>query len=124
MALGQNFWLMQAGSLVGFYGLTLLALAICAAPAVLLTGTNPARRWTAPVFRPRRCWRCWPRSALWRLPAGPVGNVESVRLRIMQPNLPQDAKFNPRNRDAIMRRYLAISRYAGQAGETLERRRT
>ena len=38
----------------------------------------------------------------------------------MQPNLPQDAKFNPRNRDAIMRRYLAISRYAGQTGGTLE----
>jgi apolipoprotein N-acyltransferase len=32
-----------------------------------------------------------------------------VRLRIMQPNLPQDAKFNPRNRDAIMRHYLSLS---------------
>ncbi len=27
----------------------------------------------------------------------------------MQPNLPQDAKFSPGNRDAIMRRYLALS---------------
>jgi len=32
-----------------------------------------------------------------------------VRLRVMQPNLPQDAKFNPANREEIMRRYLALS---------------
>jgi len=44
--------------------------------------------------------------------------VENVRLRIMQPNLPQDAKFNPRNRDAIMRHYLTLSASAGRNGET------
>jgi apolipoprotein N-acyltransferase len=45
----------------------------------------------------------------WRVSGGPVPDVAGVRLRIMQPNLPQDDKFNPRNRDAIMRRYLALS---------------
>ena len=34
----------------------------------------------------------------------------------MQPNLPQDAKFNPRNRDAIMRHYLALSARPGWNG--------
>jgi apolipoprotein N-acyltransferase len=42
--------------------------------------------------------------------------VENVRLRVMQPNLPQDAKFNPRNRDAIMRRYLSLSASPGRDG--------
>ena len=36
---------------------------------------------------------------LWRLPAEASRDVPDVRLRIMQPNLPQDAKFNPRNRE-------------------------
>jgi apolipoprotein N-acyltransferase len=52
-----------------------------------------------------------------------VASVEGVRLRLVQPNLPQDAKFNPQNRDAIMRRYLTISdratdRSAGVADAT------
>ncbi len=45
----------------------------------------------------------------WRIPAGPSPTVPKVALRIMQPNLPQDAKFRPENRDAIMARYLALS---------------
>jgi len=53
---------------------------------------------------------------VWRVPPHPSATVEGVRLRIMQPNLPQDAKFNPRNRDAIMRRYLALSAAPGQDG--------
>jgi apolipoprotein N-acyltransferase len=52
----------------------------------------------------------------WRVPSGPSAAVENVRLRIMQPNLPQDAKFNPRNRDAIMRRYLSLSADPGRNG--------
>jgi apolipoprotein N-acyltransferase len=44
-----------------------------------------------------------------RLPREASPAVAGVRLRIMQPNLPQDAKFNPDNRDAIMQRYLSLS---------------
>jgi apolipoprotein N-acyltransferase len=119
IALAQNLWLMQGASLVGLYGLTLLAVAICAAPALLLTGTTPRRRWTAPLAA-LGVLALLAGFGAWRLPAAPVASVDNVSLRIMQPNLPQDAKFNPRNRDAIMRRYLAISRYAGQTGRTLD----
>jgi len=42
-----------------------------------------------------------------------------VRLRIMQPNLPQDAKFHPQNRDAIMRHYLGLSGQPGPGGAEL-----
>ncbi|KAB0267940.1 apolipoprotein N-acyltransferase [Microvirga brassicacearum] len=119
MALGQNLWLMQSASVVGLYGLTLLGLAIGAAPAVLLTGATRRQRWTAPLMA-LGVLALMADFGIWRLPDGPVATVENVSLRIMQPNLPQDAKFNPRNRDAIMRRYLAISRYAGEAGKTLD----
>jgi apolipoprotein N-acyltransferase len=35
--------------------------------------------------------------------------ADGVRFRIMQPNVPQDAKFRPENRNQIMRRYLGLS---------------
>jgi apolipoprotein N-acyltransferase len=45
----------------------------------------------------------------WRLPAEPSPLVAGVKLRLMQPNLPQDAKFSPRNSEAILNQYLALS---------------
>ena len=43
------------------------------------------------------------------MPAGPSPVVAGVALRLMQPNLPQDAKFNGRNGEAILNRYLELS---------------
>ena len=45
----------------------------------------------------------------WRLPAGPVATVPGVKLRIMQPNIAQDAKFEPSNGAEILKGYLALS---------------
>ena len=39
----------------------------------------------------------------------PLGFVDGVRLRVMQPNLQQDAKFNYSFKQEVMRRYLALS---------------
>jgi apolipoprotein N-acyltransferase len=44
-----------------------------------------------------------------RLSRTPVLNVDGVRLRIMQPNLQQDEKFNYTAKQQIMNRYLALS---------------
>ncbi len=117
MALGQNLWLMQSASLVGLYGLTFLSVAICAAPAILLTGRTTTARWTAPGLAAALLLGLAAFGA-WRVPPEASAQVENVRLRIMQPNLPQDAKFNPRNRDAIMRRYLTLSASPGRDGKT------
>ena len=108
MALAQNAWLMQGASLVGLYGLTVLAILVCAAPATLGTGSTPAGRTLAPGLALAGLAGLALFGAV-RLPAGPVGSVPEVRLRLMQPNLPQDAKFRPENRDAIMRHYLLLS---------------
>jgi apolipoprotein N-acyltransferase len=108
MALGQNLWLMQVASVVGLYGLTVIAVVVGASPALLATGETARGRWIVPASALAVLAALAAFGAL-RLPAAPVPAVEGVRLRIMQPNLPQDAKFNPQNRDAIMRRYLAIS---------------
>jgi apolipoprotein N-acyltransferase len=108
MALGQNLWLMQSASVLGLYGLTVLAILICAAPAALGTGTSKRERALAPALAAFGL-AALAAFGLWRLPSAPTPTVAGVRLRIMQPNLPQDAKFRPENRDDIMRRYLTLS---------------
>ena len=108
MALGQNLWLMQAASVVGLYGLTVLTVLVCAAPATWGTGATGRERAGRRVAAALALAALAAFGAL-RLPSGPVPTVAGVTLRIMQPNLAQDAKFNPANRDEIMRRYLALS---------------
>ena len=108
MMLAGEPHLAQFASVGGLYGLTLLAVAIGAAPATLGTAEAGRRRWHAPV------------AALvvlaglagfgaWRIPPAPTPLVAGVKLRLMQPNLPQDAKFNPQNSEAILAQYLALS---------------
>ena len=46
---------------------------------------------------------------MWRVPQAPSPLVAGVKLRIMQPNLPQDAKFRPEAGDAILKNYLTLS---------------
>lgn len=119
MALGQHLWLMQIASVTGLYGLTLLAVAIAGAPALLGTGATSRARWTAPGLAAAALAGLAAFGAL-RVPADPTPAVADVRLRLMQPNLPQDAKFNPRNRDLIMQRYLRISAEPGPDGQDHE----
>ncbi|WP_201862633.1 apolipoprotein N-acyltransferase [Microvirga soli] len=115
MALGQNLWLVQSASLVGLYGLTFLSLCIGAAPAVLPTGQTVRARWTAPALAAATLFGL-AAFGFWRVPTEASATVPDVRLRIMQPNLAQDAKFNPHNRDAIMRHYLTLSARPTQDG--------
>ncbi|WP_112661989.1 apolipoprotein N-acyltransferase [Microvirga flavescens] len=119
MALGQNLWLMQSASILGLYGLTVLAVLIGAAPATLWTGRSSRERWLSPALAALALGVMAIFGAL-RIPADPMPSVPNVALRIMQPNLPQDAKFNPRNREAIMRRYLSFSAGPGENGTRLE----
>jgi apolipoprotein N-acyltransferase len=108
MALGQNLWTMQAAAIVGLYGLTALAILIGAAPATLATGRGRHDAWAPTALAGTLVAALLAFGAL-RVPADALPAVEGVRLRIMQPNLPQDAKFRPQNAGPIMQRYLAIS---------------
>ncbi|MGE7416107.1 apolipoprotein N-acyltransferase [Methylobacterium tarhaniae] len=108
MALGQNLWLMQAASVVGLYGLTVLAVLACAAPATLADAGGASRRFGPSVAAFLVLAGLAAGGAL-RVPAGPVPEVPGVRLRLVQANIPQDARFNPRNREGILERYLGLS---------------
>jgi apolipoprotein N-acyltransferase len=101
--------LAQGSALVGLWGLTFLAVAIYASPAAL--ADDPAdnkRRWLAPALGALVVVSLAIFGAI-RLNVPPTATVEGVRLRIMQPNLPQDDKFNYAGRQQVMKRYLALS---------------
>lgn len=109
MALGGNLVLAQAAFLFGVYGLSLLTVVIFAAPATLATSLDKtsARRFTTMAMAVLAGLACF---GAIRLALGTgLGVVPGVKLRIMQPNLSQDAKFRPEYRDAILARYLELS---------------
>lgn len=107
-ALSEPLALAQTASLIGLWGMTFLTVAIFASPAVLIDGSSRGRKpWIAPV------------TALLLLAAmGVYGTVRlslqptvltKVKLRIMQPNLQQDAKFNYSAKADVMQKYLTLS---------------
>ncbi len=108
-ALTEPLALAQTGSLIGLWGLTFLSVAIFASPAVLIDGTSRGRRpWIAPVL----ALALLVAMAIFggvRLMHQPTTMVANVKLRIMQPNLQQDVKFNYAAKAAVMQKYLTLS---------------
>jgi apolipoprotein N-acyltransferase len=109
-ALSAPLALAQTASLIGLWGLTFLTVAIFASPAVLIDDRKTSRHiW--PVLALTLLAVMGAYGAL-RLAREPTRWVEGVKLRIMQPNLPQDKKFNYGAKAEVMRRYLALSERA------------
>lgn len=105
MALGGNHILAQAGSIVGLHGLTILSVGIAAAPA-LIADRAPRR---APLLLAASCLLVITAFGAFRLAGEAPGVDPAVRLRIMQPNLPQDDKFRPEAMPQVLAKYLELS---------------
>lgn len=108
-ALTEPLALAQSIALVGIWGLTFLAVAIFASPVVLFDGgPQSQRRWLAPALG----GIVLAAMAIYggiRLHSTQTQLVDKVRLRIMQPDLPQDARFNYAAKADVMQRYLTLS---------------
>nr|WP_218626258.1 apolipoprotein N-acyltransferase [Bradyrhizobium sp. dw_78] len=108
-ALTEPLALAQTGSLIGLWGLTFLSVAIFASPAALIDGTSRGRKpWLAPaaallLLLAMAVFGCV------RLSRQPTTMVAGLKLRIMQPNLQQDERFNYSAKAAVMQKYLALS---------------
>jgi apolipoprotein N-acyltransferase len=101
--------LAQSAALLGLWGLTLFAVYLFASPAVLFDDPAPmGARWAAPAgaLALLVCLFAYGTVRLW---GTPTAFVPGVHLRIMQPNLRQDDKFNYAARKTVMERYLALS---------------
>jgi apolipoprotein N-acyltransferase len=108
-ALISPLWLAQGAALIGIWGLTFLAIAIYASPAVLADDRADTKRpWLAVALGGTLVVALAIFGAV-RLATSPTSYVDGVRLRIMQPNLPQDAKFNSSQKQQVMSRYLDLS---------------
>jgi apolipoprotein N-acyltransferase len=117
MALGQNLWLMQSASLLGLYGLTAVATLVFAAPATLGNGETRAER-LGPVFGAALVLLAMAGYGAWRLSGPAPAPVAGVKLRIVQPNLAQDAKFHAGRGPEILRKYLELSNSSTSADAT------
>ncbi|HEX2655034.1 MAG TPA: apolipoprotein N-acyltransferase [Xanthobacteraceae bacterium] len=101
--------LAQSSALFGIWGLTFLAVLIFASPAVLADDAKETpHRWFL-LAAGLMLLIALAGYGTWRLGQAQTAFVPNVRLRIMQPNLPQDDKFNYAAKSQVMRRYLALS---------------
>jgi apolipoprotein N-acyltransferase len=108
-ALSEPLALAQTASLIGLWGLTFLAVAIFASPAVLIDGTSRGRKpWIAPALALMLLLAMTVFGAI-RLSRQPTVLVANTKLRIMQPNLQQDARFNYAAKAEVMKKYLTLS---------------
>ncbi len=110
-ALAGNTLFMQAAALVGIYGLTLIAVFVFAAPAVVATRSAP-QRWSAAVtIAALAVFLAIPVYGTVRLfvLAPPLEIHDAVRLRIVQPAIAQEDKWQPENQGDIFKAYLDLS---------------
>lgn len=108
-ALTEPLALAQSAALVGLWGLTFIAVAVFASPVALFDERAVTRRrWLAPVAALVVLAAMGVYGAL-RLANGPAHAASGVKLRLMQPNLQQDVKFNYAARHAVMDKYISLS---------------
>ncbi|MGO9174332.1 MAG: apolipoprotein N-acyltransferase [Rhodomicrobium sp.] len=117
-ALAANDPHMQMAAYIGVYGLTLAALFIFPAPAALIAAPHARfARLPMPLLASLIALAASYASGSHRL-LETAGEVEGVRVRIVQPNIPQQEKWKPENRQSIFDRVLALSR-TGTSGEDI-----
>ncbi len=111
-ALATPLAIAQTASLIGIWGLTFIAVAAYAAPAALADDPADTRRRWLPLALGLGVLVALAGYGFWRLERTPTMLVDGVRLRLMQPNLQQDQRFNYSQRHAVMARYVALSEQA------------
>ena len=95
-ALISPLWLAQSASLIGIWGLTFLAVAIYASPAVLADAGTDTQAALAGAGLGMAVIAGLAIFGAVRLATTPTEFVGGVRLRIMQPNLQQDREIQLR----------------------------
>jgi len=108
--------ILQSTALFGVYGLTLLTI-LFGASLALLCDRAPAKRLLVPGALAATFLALWIGGDI-RLAVTPGAFVPNVRLRLVQPNVPQAEKYLPRLRDAHWRELIELSLARATAAPT------
>jgi apolipoprotein N-acyltransferase len=101
--------LAQSAAVIGIWGLTFLSVAIFAAPATLFDDRSETRRPRLPLTLGVAVLIGLGVFGAVRLARMPTQLVQGVHLRIIQPNLQQDVRFNYAAKHQVLDRYIALS---------------
>ncbi|MCB1385852.1 MAG: apolipoprotein N-acyltransferase [Nitratireductor sp.] len=108
--------LMQSASVVGVYGMTVLAVPIFALPLVTLAGPGRGRALKRPpLLLALLLLAAHTGFGAWRLATNPEDNDGTIRIRLMQPDIDQREKLTPGNEALVLATYLDVSRQAPAA---------
>lgn len=114
-ALGGTEPMLQSASLIGVYGLSFVVLVAAASPALIWPAdTTPVSRRLTPLVACVLVLAAMFAWGQWRLSTTEVSEVAGLRLRLVQPNIPQAEKWRPGNEEAIFQSLLDLS--AGRTG--------
>jgi apolipoprotein N-acyltransferase len=105
--------LAQIASVVGIWGMTFITILVSATPAVLTDDRGETRRNWMPLALSIVLLFALGAYGARRLHRSPTQLVDGVHLRIMQPNLQQDVRFNYSAKAEVMKRYIDLSSRAG-----------
>ena len=101
-----NAPMMQVDALLGGYGLTLLAVFVFAAPAVLVRARRADRRFLAAIAV---VYAAVVGGGYWHLRTTPTEFVPDLRFRIVQPAIDQWAKWRPEFKTETVEKYVELS---------------
>lgn len=109
-ALTANAQMMQLASILGVYGLGVVAVAIAATPALIW----PADRRTlsarlSPFFLGLVALAAQIGYGQYRLESTPLKPRTDIRMRLVQPDIDQSAKWQTANRDGIVQQLITLS---------------
>lgn len=112
-ALTQPLPLAQSAAFVGIYGLSIVVVLVFALPLVIAAGAAEGRRGRS-VRLLAFGIGVVPIAVLfalgtWRLSAASGAAVTGVRVRIVQPSVPQHEKWVPQHQERIFEEHLALS---------------
>jgi apolipoprotein N-acyltransferase len=106
-ALTSPVELAQSASMLGLWGLTFITVLIVASPAALVD-RDTRRPWLS-LLAAAVALVALAAFGAARVAGTPTAFVENVALRIMQPNLPQDEKFNYEAKSDVLKLYAQLS---------------